>query len=538
MNKALKNINNHAHDQKTQAREDQVLNNAGGFVFPVSPKDRIERFLILGTDGGTFYVNEKVFTEKNFDAIKSLITQDEALVRNVMVDVAVNNRAAKTGPTIFTAAMLHHFGVEKEELRAVLPLILRTSSHLFEYAEFVKNLGGWGRSKRNAVKDWYESKAPDQLAYQLVKYRQRNGWTHRDLLRLSHAQPDDVLARFALGKDIAPGEAPAVIEGFLAAQQVTTADEAIKVLTDYPMLTWESLPTTMHKNVDVWKTLFNNGSLKGAALLRNTVRLAKMDAFNDMDFASVYAERLASADAVKASRLHPVNYLNALVTYTEGQMVRHEKSRMLTRKAPTWNRSPVITEALNAGFHEAFGNVERSTKRTFIGLDVSGSMSTNANGMDISCAQVGAVMAMAIARTTDKYDIRGFTSGKTYYTAALTDLGITGSDSLENVMSKTRRLSFGGTDCSLPMTYALENEIAIDTFVVITDNETWAGGIQPFEALKQYRKAMGIDAKLAVLGVAATGFTIADPKDKGMMDFVGFDASAPRILSEFSEGRL
>jgi 60 kDa SS-A/Ro ribonucleoprotein len=49
---------------------------------------------------------------------------------------------------------------------------------------------------------------------------------------------------------------------------------------------------------------------------------------------------------------------------------------------------------------------------------------------------------------------------------------------------------------------------------------------------------MGIDAKGAVLGMTATGFTIADPKDRGMMDFVGFDTAAPALLNDFARGEI
>lgn len=38
----------------------------------------------------------------------------------------------------------------------------------------------------------------------------------------------------------------------------------------------------------------------------------------------------------------------------------------------------------------------------------------------------------------------------------------------------------------------------VDCFVVLTDSETWAGGIHPTEALRQYRDKMGIPARLLV----------------------------------------
>ena len=67
----------------------------------------------------------------------------------------------------------------------------------------------------------------------------------------------------------------------------------------------------------------------------------------------------------------------------------------------------------------------------------------------------------------------------------------------------------------------------------MTDNETWAGKIHPVEALRDYRKTMGIPAKLVVVGMTSTGFSIADPDDGGMLDVVGFDAAAPAVIADF-----
>jgi 60 kDa SS-A/Ro ribonucleoprotein len=68
----------------------------------------------------------------------------------------------------------------------------------------------------------------------------------------------------------------------------------------------------------------------------------------------------------------------------------------------------------------------------------------------------------------------------------------------------------GGTDCSLPMRWALERKLEVDTFLIYTDSETWAGPIHPVQALNQYRERMGIAAKLVVIGMVSNGFSIAD----------------------------
>ena len=99
-------------------------------------------------------------------------------------------------------------------------------------------------------------------------------------------------------------------------------------------------------------------------------------------------------------------------------------------------------------------------------------------------------------------------------------------------------LPFGGTDCALPMLYAQALEREIDTFVIYTDSETWAGDIHPVQALRDYRHASGIDARLVVVGMVSNGFSIADPTDPGMLDVVGFDTATPQLISDFARGAL
>ena len=41
------------------------------------------------------------------------------------------------------------------------------------------------------------------------------------------------------------------------------------------------------------------------------------------------------------------------------------------------------------------------------------------------------------------------------------------------------------------------------------------------------------DAKAVVVGMTSNGFTIADPNDRGMLDVVGFDTTAPSVIADF-----
>lgn len=509
MSNALKNVNRKKTVQTEQAREDQVRNNAGGYVFEVSDATRLERFLILGTDGGTYYVGEKKLTRDNVKFLIDLIKRDEDLVRNTLVDISVNGRAYKNSPAIFALALLFVDGKDKAATRSVFNNVVRTSTHLFEFAQYIENLGGWGRAKRNAVAGWYQSKTVDQLAYQVTKYRSRNGWKHSDLLRLSHpTNLDTTVGNFILGKPHAAGVGS--IDGFEAVQASDSVNAVVKVLNEYKNLPWETVPTVFLTKSEVWKTLFYNNQLNGQALLRNVTRLAKIGAFNDMKFARDYADKLVDVDMIERTRLHPMNYLLASVV---------------------GDASGPVADALDAGFDLAFKFVEPANKRTFIGLDVSGSMGwSECAGAPITPAEAGAAMAMTIARTEPMYQIHGFTKN-------FVNLGISAKDSLKSALEKTRLHNFGSTDCALPMIYAKEKGIEVDHFCILTDNETWAGKIHPYQALRQYQDAMGIDARVSVVGMTATDFSIADGS-ANMLDVVGFDANTPKILADFAAHRI
>lgn len=528
--------------ERTPGRTDEVQNNAGGFVFEVSDLTRLERFLILGTDGATYYVKADTQVKDSAKFLTKMIEQNERLVVDTIVDVSINGRAYKNTPAIFALAMVLSVGNDKAYARQAVSKVVRTGTHLFEFASFIDGLGGWGRAKRGAIADWYTGMGAERLAYQAVKYRQREGWTHRDLFRKAHPEGvNPAVGNFILGRDEVRDNTPAanleILTGFQQAQQSGSVEETVRTLETFKNLPWEALRTEHLSDIRVWKTLFYNGQLQGQALVRNITRLAKMGAFSDMQFAAAYAARLTDQSMLERTRLHPVNFLNAINVYENGQTVRG--NYYYDQRKRDWTPEAVIRDALNEAFHLSFKTVEPAGKRTMLAIDVSGSMSSSAMGLDLSCAQVSGAVAMTVARTEPAHIIRGFTSSVGWGRGSdLTDLGISAKTDLNTAMRKVQKSNWGGTDCSLPMTWAANEGIEVDTFAILTDNDTWGGNVKPIQALKQYRDKTGINARLAVFGISGSPFTIADANDKGTMDFVGFDSNAPRAFADFSAGRI
>jgi 60 kDa SS-A/Ro ribonucleoprotein len=502
-------------------REDQVKNSAGGFVWSVDDWTRLDRFLILGTEGGTYYASEQKITRDNAKSIVALIKQDGERVVTCVTEISNAGRAYKNDAALFVLALCFAEGDvgTKSAARLALPKVARIGSHLFTFLEYVQSLRGWGRGLKTAVAEWYEQKSADDLALQLVKYKERNGWSHRDALRLSHAKTrDDAknwLYRYAVGKVTEFADAPAFIA---ACENVKTAKarDVAEYVRTYN-LPREVLPTEALTNPLVWEALLEHMPM--TAMIRNLATMTRIEALKPMSkWTGEVADRLLDKERLRKARVHPIQLLAALITYASGHGARGQN---------TWTPIQSISDALDKSFYLSFDAVVPTGKRIMLAVDVSGSM-----GSGTICGVPGltprhgaAAMALTIANTESKYAIFGFGT-------RFDPLSISPRMRLDTAM-QNMNLPFQGTDCALPMLHALREKMEIDAFIVITDSETWAGQVHPKQALDTYRERTKIPAKLVVVGMVSNGFTIADPNDRGMLDVVGFSTDTPAIIADF-----
>jgi 60 kDa SS-A/Ro ribonucleoprotein len=73
----------------------------------------------------------------------------------------------------------------------------------------------------------------------------------------------------------------------------------------------------------------------------------------------------------------------------------------------------------------------------------------------------------------------------------------------------------------------------VDAFVVVTDNETWAGRQHPVQALARYREQINPEARVAVMACSANGGSVVSDSDALALGVAGFDAAAPQIVGDF-----
>jgi len=171
------------------AKTPQVKMRSGGHGWKVGDWDRLSRFLILGTEGGTYYVREHKLTIEAANAVTRCIEKDGPRVVQTIVDVSKGGRAPKNDAALFALAMCAKMGDArtKEAAYRALPHVARIGTHLFHFMEYAKAFGGMGGNGfKRALGRWYTDKTVESVAYQAVKYQQRDGWSHRDVLRLAH----------------------------------------------------------------------------------------------------------------------------------------------------------------------------------------------------------------------------------------------------------------------------------------------------------------------------------------------------------------
>ena len=165
-----------------------VPNSAGGHSYPVDDMTRLQRFLILGSEGGSYYANERKLTLENAAAVKRCIENDGPKAVYEIAYISRHGRAPKVGPPLFALAMAATYGHLGTRALAFgyLSQMARTGSQLQMFIDYIGTMRGWGRSLRRAVGKWSTDKDIEDAVYQTVKYHQRYNWTHRDLLRKAH----------------------------------------------------------------------------------------------------------------------------------------------------------------------------------------------------------------------------------------------------------------------------------------------------------------------------------------------------------------
>jgi 60 kDa SS-A/Ro ribonucleoprotein len=529
--------------------ERETLSSGGKVVYKVNDIERLKRFVFLGSENGTLHITKDTLTKQNLDCLERLLKEKKYTeISNVINEY--QNKVYKKDYILFVLARCcsiktgvinkvldendESFKVECFQLTLEL---CKIPTNLFMFIELYEtinkslyNTTGWNTKLKRMITQWYNSKSLKDLMYHITKYQNRNNWTHRDVLRLSHVKTSDTDTN-TVYKYITKGKESVFADwgldfvkfsyliDFESLKTETDKETVLKLIIEHNFVR-EHIPTIWLNDIDIWYTLLQKMPM--TAMLRNLNKMTAISVFNQKEDAVNIVLNKLSENSIIQSKVHPLQILISLKMYSSG---KGEKGSL------TWNPVQKIVAALDKAFYYSFKNVESTGKRILLALDVSGSMGwTNVCGINcLTAAEVATAMSMVIDSQETNVTIMGFSS-------VFKQLNISSSRRLDDNLKSTNDNNFGSTDCSLPFTWAQQQSRQFDTIIVFTDNDTNSNKIKPSLALENYRNKMKLDTKLIVVGLASNEFSIADPNDKNMLDVCGFDSSTPLVINEFIKG--
>ncbi|XP_061696258.1 60 kDa SS-A/Ro ribonucleoprotein isoform X2 [Syngnathoides biaculeatus] len=526
--------------------DDQTLNAAGDWGhWEVSDKVRLCRFLCYGSEGDVYTAAEGSHVDMGrAGALLSMLQEGRGIEAvNEIKRFAQDGQSVRLDPSIFALALCsqHSEMATKRAAFQALKDVCRDPAHLFSFIQYKKELkqdmkcGIWGRALRKAVSDWYNAQDALSLAAAVTRCKQRGGWSHKDILRLSHTKPaDEAIA--LISKYVAKGwkevqvayadknnteEVVKVLSYLEVVEKVKHSCDEMEVinLIEENKLGREQLPTDHLKSKLVWR-----GLLKDMAIRSVLPILGKMTAKKVLQPGSAetqaLCERIQSETALEQEEVHPFSILLASEHYKRGQGYQGKTK---------WAADGNILKALDVAFYKSFLNVEPVGKSFVVAVDVSTSLSSVVPGTSIRTAVAAAVITMVFARTERDTHVLAYSEG------ALEVCSVSADMNLLQTTDELVKIPGGSTDLTLPITWAIENGKAVDVFIVLTNNPLWTFTTSPVEALRKHREKSGRRSKLVMCGLTSLGHTIADTEDRGLLSICGFDLGAFRVIRNLAQ---
>ncbi|MEB3180039.1 MAG: TROVE domain-containing protein [Nostocaceae cyanobacterium] len=504
---------------------------SGGYMFDAGIWQMLRRCLLIGTAQSTYYAGKHELTEDFIVTVEQAVAEDPNRVAEEIL-YASDGRAINNSAPILALVLLS-MGQSPEAKKAfmeIFPQVVRTGSHFYEWLNYTKAWRGFGKVVREAGKAWLSREDVKGLAYQLLKYQQRLGFSHRDALRLFHVKPTSedhqmlynwVVKGWEDLPEHIPSEPLAQIWWY---EWLKRNPEKTHEAILQGRLTHEMAAPVSKMDKAAWQLLFNEMPI--GAMLRNLGSLTELGVLQVHEKKNLQRVEtvLNSKEHLRKGRIHPIDVLKALKTYQSGGS--------LGRSQKTWTPVPRILDILEKAVELSFDVVEPTGKVFMHAVDVSGSMSCGVvQSVGLNCCEIATAMALVTAKAEKNYMIRGFAH-------EFRDLGITAKDSFSSALQKASNQNFGGTDASVAYEWMIQNKFKADVICFWTDSESWAGYKHPSQALAEYRRKVNPDIKAVYITLAPYQITLVDPKDPLSWDMGGFDPSMPRIIQMLASGEL
>jgi len=488
-----------------------TINNAGGPVYKLSPKQALAQYAATGCFNRTFYTD----AHEQLDTVLALANAVDADFVAKTAIFARENGFMKDMPALLVAVLSVK---DKDLFERVFPRVIDNGKMLRNFVQIMRS-GSVGRKSlgsrpKRMVCEWFEKQAAEKVFKQSVGQSP----SIADILKMVHPRPIDAereaLYGYFIGREINADKLPEIVkdfERFKAGDSVEVPNVPFQMLTALPLGNKE------------WTSIARNAPWQMTRMNLNTFQ--RHGVFADREMVELIAERLRDCEAIRRSRVFPYQLLSAYKAAEANNGIPRE-----------------ITEALQDAMEIATENVPAINGKVWVFPDISGSMHSAVTGYrkgaasTVRCVDVAALFAAAILRKNPMAEVMPFET-------KIVDIRLNPRDSIMTNAAKLSSLPGGGTNCSAPLYELNRRKAAGDVVVYVSDNESWVDSGKGYNrgtaVMEQWNefKNRNRNARLVCIDIQPNAHTQAQER-RDILNVGGFSDQVFTLVSEFANGTM
>ena len=488
-----------------------IVNEAGGNAYKLSPKHALAQYAATGCFSNTFYSDAGEQLDKVIELTREL---DAEFVAKTAI-YAREKGFMKDMPALLVAVLSTK---DKALFEKVFPRVIENGKMLRNFVQIMRS-GAVGRKSlgslpKRMVREWFETRQAETI------FKQSIGQTpsFADILKMVHPKPKDAekeaLYGYFIGREIDADKLPELVKAF---EKFKNGDTMEVPNVPFQMLT--ALPISTKE----WTQIARNAPWQMTRMNLNTFQ--RHGVLKDAEMVEMIANRLRSPGDVKRAKVFPYQLLNAYTAASQNaEMPR------------------AITEALQDAMEIATENVPEIKGKVYVLPDISGSMHSAVTGYRkgatsaVRCIDVAAMLAASILRKKPTAEVIPFSDH-------LVKAELNPRDSVMTNAQKLASLPSGGTNCSAPLVSLNAKHAKGDLVIYVSDNESWIDSKRTWnsgtETMKQWNafKSRNKDAKLVCIDIQPYAHTQAQER-ADILNVGGFSDQVFNLVTEFANGTM
>lgn len=488
-------------------------NEAGGKAYNTGAEHSLAQYACTGMFGNTYYASAKT----QLDEVLKLAQQVDP---EFLAKCAVYSRKKgymKDMPAFLLAVLSTR---DTKLFKKAFPQVCDNGKMVRNFVQIMRS-GAVGRyslgsAPKKMIQKWLARSSNDYLFKQSVG----NDPSLADIIKMVHPTPEDTetanLYGYLTGKKYDKRKKyPKILKEF---EVFKTSSGKRRVVPDVPfqMLTSQGLTDAE------WGKIAENGAWQFTRMNLNNFQ--KHGLFSNKEFTKMIADRLKDPELVARSRAFP---------YQLFQAYRN------TENVPT-----KVKNALQDALDLAVSNIPDFDTQVHIGVDSSGSMSSDVSGAyhyrtnGISCNEAASLFASAIFRQNDDARVYRFDTSCKDVTRLL--------NSRDSVISNADKIgrNGGGTDCASFLRLLNKNDAKGDLVIMVSDNMSWysatgqrSWGNSGTDFLNEWKKYKKRNKKAVLVCIDITPGTTAQAVGKDVLLVGGFSDNVFNVVSKFYESK-